>query len=232
MVDGAESATDLVVIATGVRPASDLLIQAGAQHLPDRSVLVDASMRTSLPEVFAVGDCVALPHLVLGRPAWVPLGPAANKTGRVAGTVAAGRAASFPGVVGTAVVKVFDLEVARTGLTLAEARAAGLAASATDVVSRSRAKYYPGASPVHVRLVHAPDGRLLGGQLAGREGAAKRIDVLATALYAGLSVADLAALDLSYAPPFAPVYDPVLAAAIKAARGAGRPAASTLGGSP
>jgi NADPH-dependent 2,4-dienoyl-CoA reductase/sulfur reductase-like enzyme len=162
----------------------------------------------------------------------VPLGPAANKTGRVAGTVAAGRAASFPGVVGTAVVKVFDLEVARTGLTLAEARAAGLAASATDVVSRSRAKYYPGASPVHVRLVHAPDGRLLGGQLAGREGAAKRIDVLATALYAGLSVADLAALDLSYAPPFAPVYDPVLAAAIKAASGAGRRAASTLGGSP
>jgi hypothetical protein len=85
---------------------------------------------------------------------------------------------------------------------------------------------------VHVRLVHAPGGRLLGGQLAGREGAAKRIDVLATALHAGLSVADLAALDLSYAPPFAPVYDPVLAAAIKAAGGTGRPAASILGGSP
>jgi NADPH-dependent 2,4-dienoyl-CoA reductase/sulfur reductase-like enzyme len=232
VVDGAESRTDLVVIATGVRPASDLLVQAGAQHLPDRSVAVDAGMRTSLPDVFAAGDCVALPHLVLGRPAWVPLGPAANKTGRVAGTVAAGGTASFPGVVGTAAVKVFDLEVARTGLTLAEAQAAGLAATATDVVSRSRAKYYPGASPVHVRLVHAPGGRLLGGQLAGREGAAKRIDVLATALHAGLSVADLAALDLSYAPPFAPVYDPVLAAAIKAAGGAGRPAASILGGSP
>ena len=232
VVDGAESATDLVVIAAGVRPATDLLIRAGARHLPDRSVVVDASMRTSLPDVFAVGDCAALPHLVLDRPAWVPLGPAANKTGRVAGTVVAGGAASFPGVVGTAVVKVFDLAVARTGLTLAEAQAAGLAASATDVVSRSRAKYYPGASPVHVRLVHAPDGRLLGGQLAGREGAAKRIDVLATALHTGLSVADLATLDLSYAPPFAPVYDPVLAAAIKAASGAGRPAASTLGGAP
>jgi NADPH-dependent 2,4-dienoyl-CoA reductase/sulfur reductase-like enzyme len=232
VVDGAEIGTDLVVVATGIRPATDLLVQAGARHLPDRSVVVDAGMSTSLPDVFAVGDCVALPHLVLGRPAWVPLGPAANKTGRVAGTVAAGGTASFPGVVGTAVVKVFDLEVARTGLTLAEAQAAGLAASATDVVSRSRAKYYPGASPVHVRLVHAPGGRLLGGQLAGREGAAKRIDVLATALHAGLSVADLAALDLSYAPPFAPVYDPVLAAAIKAAGGTGRPAASILGGSP
>src|SRR5580704_8336671 len=175
---GAAISTDLVVIATGVRPATDLLIQAGAAHLADRSVLVDPAMRTSLPDVFAAGDCVALPHLVLGAPAWVPLGPAANKTGRVAGTVAAGGSASFRGMVGTAVVKVFDLEVASTGLTLAEARAAGLAATATDVVSRSRAKYYPGGSPLHVRLVHAPDGRLLGGQLAGREGAAKRIDVL------------------------------------------------------
>ena len=160
---------------------------------------------------------MALPHLVLGGPAWVPLGPAANKTGRVAGTVAAGGTASFAGVVGTAVVKVFDLEVARTGLGLAEARAAGRDAVATDLVSRSRAKYYPGSSPLHVRLVHAPGGRLLGGQLAGREGAAKRVDVLATALHAGLTVADLAALDLSYAPPYAPVYDPVVAAAVKAA---------------
>jgi NADPH-dependent 2,4-dienoyl-CoA reductase/sulfur reductase-like enzyme len=235
VVDGTGTGTDLVVIATGVRPATELLIRAGAQHLPDRSVVVDAGMRTSLPDVFAAGDCIALPHLVLGRPAWVPLGPAANKTGRVAGTVAAGGTASFAGVVGTAVVKVFDLEVARTGLGLAEARAAGLAAEATDVVSRSRAKYYPGSSPLHVRLVHAPDGRLLGGQLAGREGAAKRIDVLATALHAGLTVADLAALDLSYAPPFAPVYDPVLVAAAKATRPRSRPArpvTSTSGGLP
>ena len=228
VVDGTEIATDLVVIAVGVRPATDLLIQAGAEHLPDRSVVVDEGMRTSLPDVYAAGDAVALPHLVLGRPAWVPLGPAANKTGRVAGTVAAGGSASFKGVVGTVAVKVFDLEVASTGLGLAEARAAGLDAVATDEVSRSRAKYYPGNSPLHVRLVHTREGRLLGGQLAGREGAAKRVDVLATALYAGLTVADLAALDLSYAPPFAPVYDPVLAAAIKAARAP----AVLAGGSP
>lgn len=228
---GAEIGTDLVVVAAGVRPVSDLLIQAGAEHLPDRSLLVDAQLRTSLPDVFAAGDCVALEHLVLGRPAWIPLGPAANKTGRVAGTVAAGGSASFGGIVGTAVVKVFGLEVARTGLTLADASAAGLAATAVDVVSRSRAKYYPGAQPLHVRLVHAPDGRLLGGQLAGREGAAKRIDVLATALHAGMSVADIAGLDLSYAPPFAPVYDPLLTAAIKATAKLGRPSPSTAGGS-
>ncbi len=228
VVDGTEIATDLVVIAVGVRPATDLLIQAGAGHLPDRSLVVDEGMRTSLPDVYAAGDAVALPHLVLGRPAWVPLGPAANKTGRVAGTVAAGGSASFKSVAGTVVVKVFDLEVASTGLGLAEAQAAGLDAVATDEVSRSRAKYYPGSSPLHVRLVHTREGRLLGGQLAGREGAAKRVDVLATALYAGLTVADLAALDLSYAPPFAPVYDPVLTAAIKAARAP----AVLAGGSP
>jgi CoA-dependent NAD(P)H sulfur oxidoreductase len=232
VVDGAGTGTDLVIIATGIRPASGLLIQAGAAHLPDGSVVVDAGMRTSLPAIFAAGDCVALPHLVLGRPAWVPLGPAANKTGRVAGTVAAGGAASFRGVVGTAVVKVFDLEVARTGLGLAEAEAAGVTAAATDLVSRSRAKYYPGGSPLHVRLVHTPDGRLLGGQMAGHEGASKRIDVVATALHAGFTVADLAALDLSYAPPFAPVYDPVIAAAQKAARPASSIAPSTLGGPP
>jgi len=231
VLGGAELGTDLVVVAAGVRPTSDLLIQAGAEHLPDRSVLVDAQLRTSLPDVFAAGDCVALEHLVLGRPAWVPLGPAANKTGRVAGTVAAGGSASFGGIVGTAVVKVFDLEVARTGLTVAEAEAAGLAADATDVVSRSRAKYYPGAQPLHVRLVYAPDGRLLGGQLAGREGAAKRIDVLATALHAGLGVADIAGLDLGYAPPFAPVYDPVLTAAIKATSRLASQSPSAAGGS-
>ncbi len=115
-------------------------------------------------------------------------------------------------------MKVFDLEVARTGLTLAEARAAGLPAVATDVVHKSRAKYYPGSAPLHVRLVHSDGGRLLGAQLVGREGAAKRVDVVAAALHAGLAVADLLAFDLSYAPPYSPVYDPLLIAAQAAER--------------
>lgn len=217
---GEETRTDLVIVAAGVRPSTGLLAAAGAATLPDGSLLADTAMRTSLPGIFAAGDCVALPHLLLGRPAWVPLGPAANKTGRVAGTVAAGGSASFRGVVGTAVVKVFGLEVARTGLTLAEAAAAGIPAIATDVTSRSRAKYYPGSEPLQVRLVHTPAGRLLGAQLTGREGVAKRIDVVATALHAGLDIGELAALDLSYAPPFAPVYDPVLLAAGQALRAA------------
>jgi CoA-dependent NAD(P)H sulfur oxidoreductase len=213
-VGGERLTVDVAVLALGVRPAAALAVAAGAATGPGGALLVDAGMRTSLDGVLAAGDCVASRHLVLGRPAWVPLGPAANKTGRVAGSLAVGGgAASFRGVVGTAVVKVFDLAVGRTGLTLAEARGAGLDAVATDVVGKSRAKYYPGTTPVTVRLVHEPDGRLLGAQLVGAEGVAKRLDVVAAALSAGFGVEDLGALDLSYAPPYAPVYDPLLLAA-------------------
>jgi NADPH-dependent 2,4-dienoyl-CoA reductase/sulfur reductase-like enzyme len=209
-----EWAVDLVVLAVGVRPAVELVAAAGAATGPAGALLVDDRMRTSLADVLAAGDCIAVHHRVLDGPAYVPLGPAANKTGQVAGIVAAGGDARFPGVVGTAVVKVFDLTVARTGLSLAEARAAGLVAEVTESVGRSRAKYYPGATPVTVRLVHGVGGRLLGAQMAGRDPAvAKRIDALAVALHAGLGLEDLAALDLSYAPPYAPVYESVLLAA-------------------
>lgn len=218
LVDGTVLTVDAIVVAAGVRPAASVAADAGAATGPEGALLVDDQMRTSLPDVYAAGDCVALHHQVVGRPAFVPLGPAANKTGRVAGTVAAGGEARFRGIVGTAVVKVFDLAVARTGLTLTEAEAEGLPAVATDAVGRSRAKYYPGAEPVSVRLVHEAGGRLLGAQLVGNgEGVAKRIDVIAVALQAGFGVEDLAGLDLSYAPPYAPVYEPVLLAAQAAA---------------
>ncbi len=213
---------DLVVTSVGVRPGSALAASVGARVHPSGALLVDEQMRTDLDGVWAAGDCVAVPNLVTGAPVYVPLGTTANKTGRVAGTVAAGGEASFEGIVGTAVVKVFNLEVARTGLTLLEAQTAGLAARATDVVHRSRAKYYPGSAPLHVRLVHAEDGRLLGAQLVGRDGAAGRVDVVATALHARMRVRDLARLDLAYAPPFAPVYDPLLIAAQAAERTAER----------
>jgi len=217
LIDGTVVPVDAVVVAAGVRAAGGVAADAGAATGPGGALLVDDRMRTSLLDVYAAGDCIAPHHLVAGGPAFVPLGPAANKTGRVAGTVAAGGDARFPGVVGTAVVKVFDLAVARTGLTLAEAEAEDLPAVATDALGRSRAKYYPGTEPVTVRLVHESSGRLLGAQLVGGEGVAKRIDVVAVALQAGFDVEDLAALDLSYAPPYAPVYEPILLAAQAAA---------------
>lgn len=217
LADGSSVDVDTVVLAVGVRPGSDLARDAGAAVTPQGAVVVDEQMRTSLPGVYAAGDCVAVHHRVLGRPAYVPLAPAANRAGRVAGTVAAGGQARFAGIVGTAVVKVFDLTVASTGLTLAEARAAGLTAQATDSVAGSRAKYYPGGAPTRTRLVHGPDGLLLGAQMVSTDPAtAKRIDVLATALHAGLDVAAIADLDLSYAPPYAPAYDPVVRAAQQA----------------
>jgi NADPH-dependent 2,4-dienoyl-CoA reductase/sulfur reductase-like enzyme len=208
---------DLVVCAVGIRPATAMLVPY-ADTTAGGALLVDDRMRTSVPGVLAAGDSVALPHLVTGRPAYVPLGPAANRTGRVAGIVAAGGDARFPGVVGTAVVKVFGLTVARTGLGEEEARDAGFDPRVTDVVHRSRAKYFPGSEPVRVRLVADADGRLLGGQMVSADPAtAKRIDVLATALHAGMHLDDVAGLDLSYAPPYAPVYDPVVQAAVTAA---------------
>ncbi|RNM12254.1 FAD-dependent oxidoreductase [Nocardioides pocheonensis] len=210
--------TDAVIVATGVRPASVLGEMIGAETGPAGALIVDDRMRTSVPNVLAAGDCIAPNHVVTGSPAFVPLGPTANKTGRVAGTVAAGGDANFPGVVGTAVVKVFGVGVARTGLTLSEALDAGYEAYATDATGRSRAKYYPGSAPVEVRLVHTADGRLLGAQFAGSgDDVAKRVDVAAVALHAAFSVQDLTELDLSYAPPFAPVYEPLLLAAASAA---------------
>lgn len=213
VLNGDAVPVDAVILAVGVRAAATVAAVAGAETGPGGALLVDDQMHTSLPDVFAAGDCIAPYHHVLKRPAFVPLGPAANKTGRVAGTVAAGGQARFRGIVGTAVVKVFDLAVARSGLTLAEAEAEGLSPVATDVVGKSRAKYYPGSEPITVRLVHGEGMRLLGAQMVGGEGVAKRIDVIAAALQAGFDIDDLAALDLSYAPPYAPVYEAVLLAA-------------------
>jgi CoA-dependent NAD(P)H sulfur oxidoreductase len=223
VIAGRAIPVDTVIVAAGVRAASTVAADAGAATGPAGALLVDDRMRTSLPDVFAAGDCIAAHHRVTDRPAFVPLGPAANKTGRVAGSVAAGGDDRFPGVVGTAVVKVFDLTVARTGLTLAEAEADGLPAIATDALGKSRAKYFPGSAPVTVRLVHERGGRLLGAQLVGiGEGVAKRIDTVAVALQARFDVDDLAALDLSYAPPYAPVYEPILLAAQAASRSVAR----------
>ena len=199
---------DVVVLALGVRPATELV--SGLATLPNGAILVDERMRTSAPHVYAAGDCIAVHHRVVGAPAYVPLGPAANKTGRVAGTMAGGGSAAFGGVVGTAVVKVFDLTVAHTGMTLEEARSRGWEAVATQVTAKSRAKYFPGAEPLTVRLIHESGGRVLGAQMVGRDGVAHRINVVAAALQCGMGIDDVAALDLAYAPPYSPVYDPLI----------------------
>jgi NADPH-dependent 2,4-dienoyl-CoA reductase/sulfur reductase-like enzyme len=149
----------------------------------------------------------------------IQLGTHANKQGRIAGTNATGGDVRFPGVLGTAVSKICRYEVARTGISEREACKAGIEVVSATIEDRTRAGYFPGAGPIWVKLVAARDGgRLLGGQIVGVEGAAKRIDVLATAIWTGLAVDELALLDLSYAPPFSGVYDPLLIAARETAK--------------
>ncbi|PRX99455.1 FAD-dependent oxidoreductase [Allonocardiopsis opalescens] len=209
---------ELVVLGLGVRPDVRLAAGAGLEIGPSGGIAVDRRMRTSAPGVWAAGDCVQSLHRVSQRPVSIALGTHANKQGRVAGINIGGGYATFPGVVGTAVTKVCGLEVARTGLSSAEADAAGFRYTTAAVESTTRAGYYPGSQPITVKLIaERGAGRLLGGQIVGREGAAKRVDVLATAIWNGMTAEEVLSLDLGYAPPFSPVWDPVLVAARKAA---------------
>ena len=213
---------DIVVLGLGVRPNTTLAEKSGIPLGVTGGLRTDLRMRVVGPDgpiegLWAAGDCVQTTNLISGRPVHVPLGTHANKQGRVAGINIGGGYATFPGVIGTAVTKVCDLEVARTGLTEKEAGAAGYAFVTATVESTSRAGYYPGAASMVIKLIaEKRTGLLLGGQIVGREEAAKRIDALAVAVWNRMTVEEMTALDLSYAPPFAPVWDPVLIAARKA----------------
>ncbi|MEU2157256.1 FAD-dependent oxidoreductase [Streptomyces sp. NPDC019396] len=216
--EDAEYPADVVVLGIGVEPETAL---AGAAGLPlgvHGGLLTDLAMRVrGYEQVWAGGDCVEVLDLVSGRERHVPLGTHANKHGQVIGAGVGGGYATFPGVVGTAVSKVCDLEIARTGLREKDARAVGLRHVTVTVESTSRAGYFPGAAPMTVKmLAEHRTGRLLGVQIVGREGAAKRVDIAAVALTAGMTVEQMTSLDLGYAPPFSPVWDPVLVAARKA----------------
>ncbi len=216
--DAGPVAADIVLIGLGVRPHVDLARAAGIGVGASGGIQVDDHLRTDHPHIWAAGDCVESLHRITGRPAVVALGTHANKQGRVVGTNLGGGDAAFGGVLGTAITRFQDLEIARTGLTEHEAQAAGLDALAVCTEAWNRARYYPGAQPMTIKLVLARgSGRLLGAQIVGGAGAGKRIDVLATALWNQMTVAELAGMDLSYAPPFSPVWDPVLLAAGKAA---------------
>jgi len=207
---------DLVVLGLGTRPVVALAERAGIPLGETGAIKVNRRMATGIDGVWAAGDCTETTNLVSGRPANYHLGTIANKQGRVCGINIGGGYATFPGVLGTAVTRLCDLEVARTGLGEQDLGPLGLEARTVTVDSTTRARYFPGAAPIRVKLVaERRSGRLLGAQIVGREDAAKRIDTLATALWNAMAVHDLVHVDLSYAPPFAPVWDPVLIAARK-----------------
>lgn len=212
---GGEIEADLAIVGVGIEPEVELAREAGAEIGPTGAIVADRHLKTSLPEVWAAGDCVESVNLVSGEPAWVPLGDTANQMGRVAGTNAAlGEGAlEFPGVLGTGVFKVFDLGVGKTGLSEAEAEEAGFEVVSAAVESKSRAGYYPGGGPVFLKLIaDAKTGRLLGAQAVGA-GADKLTDVCATAIWGRLAYPDLVNIDLAYAPPFGPALSPVIQAA-------------------
>jgi CoA-dependent NAD(P)H sulfur oxidoreductase len=204
---------DVVLLSAGLRPNAEVPAEAGAECGRSGALRVSERMETSLAGVYAAGDCCEVNHVVSGRPVWIPLGPTATKTGRVAGANAAGGRERFPGVAGTSIVRVAGLSVATTGFSSIQARREGFAPVEAQITARARAKYFRGRE-IAVQLVAERNSRrLLGAAIVGDEDSSGRINVAATALAAKLKVEDLASLDLAYSPPYGVVMDPLLVAA-------------------
>jgi NADPH-dependent 2,4-dienoyl-CoA reductase/sulfur reductase-like enzyme len=214
-VDGVSIPAEIVIVGTGTKPAVEIARAAGITLGEFGAIRVDPRQQTNRYNIYAAGGAAEAHHLVTGQPVLIPLATTASKQGRVAGTNAAGGSARFPGIVGTAVVKMFDLAIAQTGLTESYACYYGFKTESTLVSSTAKAHYMPGGeTPIHLKLVYeSGTRRLLGAQIIGPDSTAKRIDVLAAALRGGWTTHDLAELDLSYAPPFSSVWDPMLVAA-------------------
>ena len=206
----------LVVAAVGIMPNSGMAKAAGLALGPAGSISVDPTLLTSDENIYGAGDCADSHHVVTGEKVWIPLALRANRAGWAVADNVTGRRTELQGVAGTAVFKVFGLEVARTGLSVGEAARAGFDPAETVIQSRSRAHAHPGATTISVQMVgDRKSGRMLGLQMVGREGVAHRVNAAAVALHAGMTVEQFSQSDLAYAPPFSPVWDPMLTAAVQ-----------------
>ncbi len=200
---------EMVILSIGVRPEYQLAQDAGLESGVRGTIATNAHLQTSDPHIYAIGDAAQVTHIVTGRPTNVPLAGPASKQGRIVADHIAGRDVGYSGVQGTSVVKVFDLTVATTGLNERQLKQEGISFQSVIAHVVNHAGYYPGASPMAFKLIFAPEGKILGAQIVGVEGVDKRIDVIATALRAGLTVFDLEELELAYAPPYGSTRDPV-----------------------
>lgn len=210
LVSGGELAADMLVLSIGVTPESTLARNAGLELGIRGSIRVDEHMLTSDPDIYAVGDAVQVKHYVTGNDALIALAGPANKQGRIAADNICGIASTFTGSQGSSILKLFDLTIATTGLTCRSAKMAGIDAEHVILSPASHATYYPGFGNMTMKVVYEPaTGRILGAQIIGTDGVDKRIDVLATAIHANMTAADLAELDLAYAPPYSSAKDPV-----------------------
>lgn len=209
--------TDMIIIATGVRPNTAFLEKSGITLEKNGAISVNEWQETNIAEVYAAGDCAMQYHRVKEKAAYVPLGTHANKQGRIAGLNMVGETRSYKGMTGTSIMKFLDLSLGKTGLSDNEAAAEKLPYDSVTIEATNHAGYYPDAKKLTIKLTfHKENGKLLGGQVIGESGVAKRTDVLATALFNEMTVEALEDLDLSYAPPFNNTWDPVQRAARKA----------------
>ncbi len=212
--DGGQYSADLILVSIGVVPATEFLQDTGIAMARNGALLVDRQQRTSLTDIFAAGDCAVCWHRVAQEDYFLPLGTVANKCGRIAGANMAGRHEVFEGALGTTAVKVCDLEMLRTGLSESDAQRKELAYATKLVVAPDHPHYYPGSTPLTIKLLYEkPTLRLLGANIAGAKGAVLRGDVLAAAIHAGMAAPDLGMVDLAYAPPFSTVWDAIHIAA-------------------
>jgi NADPH-dependent 2,4-dienoyl-CoA reductase/sulfur reductase-like enzyme len=212
--DSMDLPADMVLIAMGVAPCSRMAREAGLTLGIGGAIAVDRCLKTSVADIYAAGDCADAYHVVTRDKCWIPLALRANRAGWAVADNVCGRHTELPGIAGTSVFKVFSLEVARSGLNAKEASDAGFEPVENTVKTRSRAHGQPGSKPIHISMVaDKKTGRLLGAQMVGNEGVAHRINAVAVALHARMTVADFVQTDLAYAPPFGPVWDPLLTAA-------------------
>lgn len=215
---GKKLKTDMVIMGIGVKPESRLAVEAGLQLGKTGGILVDEYMKTSQPDIYAVGDAVEVKDYISGAPALIPLAGPANKQGRIAANNICGLEEKYEGTQGTSIVKVFDITVALTGNNERILKRNGIAYEKSFTHSASHAGYYPGAIPMAIKLLFAKDtGKVLGAQIVGYDGVDKRVDVIATAIRAGMTVSDLEKLELAYAPPYSSAKDPVNIAGYTAA---------------
>lgn len=199
---------DIVVLTAGVRPNTSFLKDTGIEMLRNGALVIDNEGRTSIEDIYAAGDCASINHILKTEPAYIPLATVANKMGRIIGENLAGAHQTFNGSLASACLKVMDLEAGRTGLSEQEAINLGINYKTVFITDMNQTSYYPGQSKINVKLIYNADTKvILGGQIVGRKDAVQRVNVLATAIFAGLTTDQLAMLDLCYAPPFARTWD-------------------------
>ncbi|MEG2256379.1 MAG: FAD-dependent oxidoreductase, partial [Cetobacterium sp.] len=204
----AEYKADIVVISTGIRPNTSFLKNTGIEMLPNGAIIIDNTGETNIKGIYAAGDCATVPHLVRHENVYIPLATTANKIGRIVGENLAGMNSVFQGTLGSAAVKVMDIQAGRTGISEEEAKKIGIDYKTVFIKDKNQTNYYPGREDIYVKLIYDAKSRvILGGQIAGKKGAVLRVDVLATAIFAKLTVDQLGMLDLCYAPPFSRTWD-------------------------